>query len=240
MTEQLKRNGEWCLVANIIAEQPFGENREIQKGTKHFSPNTKVYCSVPHWGDGYEQIVVAGRHRGSSRLVLMVVPRKRLTNWRAQYVYLPRNIPGRWGIISWHSKEQVEASAKSLCLWEEATNARKKGFDKINPDDVLIYALVLRDVAEVYQAIERGADVNYRLRHHGLTPLTAALCYCLTVGLRKHNLIQLLLENGADVKTISYKLIESVTHNPSEYAECVVRLVEQAIDELFPHSRTIV
>ena len=82
MTEQLKRRSEWCLVANIRAELPFGENREIQKGTKNFSPNTKVYCSAPHWGDGYKQIVVAGRHRGSSRLVLMVVPRKQLTNWR--------------------------------------------------------------------------------------------------------------------------------------------------------------
>ena len=240
MAEQLERDGEWCLVANIKPEQLFGENHEIKKGTKHFSPNTKVYCSAPHWGDGYEQIVVAGRHRGSSRLVLMVVKRKQLTNWRTQYVYLPRNIPGRWGIISWHSKEQVEAFAKSLCLWEEATNARKQGFDKINPDDALIYALVLREVAAVYQAIERGADVNYQLCHHGLTPLSAALCYCLTIGLCRHNLIQFLLENGADVKTISYQLIESVTYNPLQHPECVVRLVEQAIDELFPHSRIIV
>lgn len=152
----LKSHGEWCLVANVIA-QPFGENHQIQKGTKHFSPNIKVYCSAPHWGDGY----------------------------------------------------------------------------------ALIYALVLREVAEVYQAIERGADVNYRLRHDGITPLTAALCYCLTIALCRHNLIQLLLENGADIKTINYQLIESVTHNPSQYPDCVVRLVEQAIDELFPHSRTI-
>lgn len=66
------------------------------------------------------------------------------------------------------------------------------------------------------------------------------LYYCQTVNLHERNLIQLLLENGADVKTISYEFIESVTHNLSQYSECVVRLVEQAIDELFPHSRTIV
>ncbi|MEH2327085.1 MAG: hypothetical protein V7K32_26695 [Nostoc sp.] len=69
MTEQFEKRLEWYLVANVISEQPFGENYEIQYGTKHFSPNTKVYCSAPIWGDGYEKIVVAGRHRGSSRLV---------------------------------------------------------------------------------------------------------------------------------------------------------------------------
>ncbi len=237
MTEQFNSDCEWCLVANVIT-QPFGEKYQIQKGTKHFSPNTKVYCSAPHWGDGYEKIVVAGRHRGSSKLVLMVVPTKRLTNWRAQCVYLPKNIRGGWRIKSWHSKEEIEALAKSLCLHQEATDAKKQGFDKINPNDALIYTLVLREVAEVHRAIERGADVNYRLRHDGITPLTVALRYYhyMTTDLRGHNLIQILLENSADVKTISYQLIESVTHNPLQYSDYVLRLVEQAIDELFPHS----
>jgi hypothetical protein len=73
MNQVFEPRGEWCLVANIQAEQPFGENREIRLGTKHFSPNTKVYCSAPIWGDGYEQIVVAGRHSSSKKLVTIAV-----------------------------------------------------------------------------------------------------------------------------------------------------------------------
>lgn len=48
----------WYLVANVRENQPFGKNHEIRKGTKHFTPNTKVYCSYPQWGDGYENIIV--------------------------------------------------------------------------------------------------------------------------------------------------------------------------------------
>ncbi|MEH2023630.1 ankyrin repeat domain-containing protein [Nostoc sp.] len=229
MTEQPEKCLEWYLVANVISEQPFGENHEIQYGTKHFSPNTKVYCSAPTWGDGYERIVVVGRHRGSSRLITMVIDEKRLTNWRARYVYLP-NVKGSF-FRSWNSKEQVEGFAKAIPRWQEARNARKKGFEKLHQNEVLIHALMLGRVADVQQAIERGADVNY-LNHDGLTPLTLALSrgqYSLFT--------QLLLEKGADIKNISYQFLEYVTQNTSEYPEPVFRLVEQAIDELFPHSK---
>ena len=43
----------------------YGENHEVKLGTKHFSPGTKVYCAPGHWGDGGENIVVIGKHRGS-------------------------------------------------------------------------------------------------------------------------------------------------------------------------------
>ena len=231
MTEQFEKCLEWCLVANVISEQPFGENHEIQSGTKHFSPNTKVYCSAPTWGDGYEKIVVAGHHRGSSKLVQMVIHEKRLTNWRAQYVYLPNRKGLFYMMRPWDSKEQVERFAKSIYQWREARNASKKGFEKFHPNEVLIYALILNNFADVQQAIERGADVNY-LSHDGLTPLTLALSrssYSLST--------QFLLEKGADVKTISYEFLENVTQKPSLYPEPVFKLVKQAIDELFPHSQ---
>jgi hypothetical protein len=224
---------EWCLVANVVSEQPFGENHEIQYGTKHFSPNTKVYCSAPTWGDGYEKIVVAGRHRGSPRLVQMVIHEKRLTNWRAQYVYLPN----RRGLFSmmrpWQSKEQVEGFAKSISRRQEARKARKKGFEKLHPNEVLIHAIMLNRIADMQQAIERGADVNY-LNYDGLTPLTLALSRYFY-----STLTQFLLEKGADVKTISYQFLEKVTQNPSVYPETVIRLIEQAIDELFPLSQML-
>lgn len=84
--------GIWCVVANVTEVQIFGETQETQIGTKHFSPGTKVYCFPPLWGDGYENIKVIGRHRGSRKLITMIIPSKRLENWRVKYVYHPHVI----------------------------------------------------------------------------------------------------------------------------------------------------
>lgn len=89
----------WCVVANVVAEHPVGENKEIRSGTKHFSAGTKVYCFPPLWGDGYEDIKVIGRHRGSRKLVEMVMPSKWLTNWRVKMVFSPfvlGRMKGHW------------------------------------------------------------------------------------------------------------------------------------------------
>jgi len=70
MSEQKKPavEGRWCLVGNIVRNRPFGEGGfTLKQGIKHFSPGTKVYCLPCEWGDGYEQIVVIGRRRGSHR-----------------------------------------------------------------------------------------------------------------------------------------------------------------------------
>ena len=101
----------WCVVANVIAEHPVGESREIRSGTKHFSAGTKVYCYPPLWGDGYEDIKVIGRHRGSRKLVEMVMPSKRLTNWRVKAVYSPfvlARMKVHWD-ASKESREKAEA-----------------------------------------------------------------------------------------------------------------------------------
>ena len=101
----------WCVVANVIAEHSVGENKEIKRGTKHFSAGTKVYCYPPLWGDGYENIKVIGRHRGSRKLVEMVMPSKRLSNWRVKMVYSPfvlARMKGHWD-ASKESREKAEA-----------------------------------------------------------------------------------------------------------------------------------
>ncbi len=61
----------------------------IECGTKHFFPGTKVYCLPVQWGDGYEQIVVIGRHSGSPKLCRMIISHRFITNWRAQAVHSP-------------------------------------------------------------------------------------------------------------------------------------------------------
>jgi hypothetical protein len=82
---------QWCLVANVRKFNRRGEGgREIVEGTRHFSGGTRVYCFPTLWGDGYEQIRVLGKHRGSSRLVVMIVQWRALTHWRAKLVYKPR------------------------------------------------------------------------------------------------------------------------------------------------------
>jgi len=79
----------WCVVANVVNEHAVGERNEIRRGTKHFRPGAKVYCYPPLWGDGYEKVKVIGHHRGSNKLVTMVMPSKRLENWRVKMVYSP-------------------------------------------------------------------------------------------------------------------------------------------------------
>lgn len=106
-----QQNGIWCVVANVSETQIFGENHESRIGTKHFSPHTKVYCFPPLWGDGYENIQVLGRHRGSRKLTKMIMPSKRLENWRVKFVYHPHVVSE---IRTMWNKEQAELLVESL------------------------------------------------------------------------------------------------------------------------------
>lgn len=80
---------QWCLVGNIVKTRPYGPGGEHRPGTLHFSGGTKVWCLPAQWGDGYDQIFVIGRHRGSKKFVTMVVSSIWVENWRAQVVYNP-------------------------------------------------------------------------------------------------------------------------------------------------------
>lgn len=112
----------WCLVGNVVAEHRVGEGkREIKRGTKHFSPGTKVYCMPAQWGDGYEKIKVIGRHRGSKQYVTMVIKVNLVTNWRAKAIYSPEVLrrlrePG-WS--QWQSQQQVEEYVIMMKVREE-------------------------------------------------------------------------------------------------------------------------
>lgn len=116
---------QWCLVGNIVSEHPYGEGgKDTKRGTKHFAPGTKVYCFPAQWGDGYENILVIGRHRGSHQFKTMIVRSAWVTNWRAKLVYNPevlrriqvavRGDNRKWRAATWESKKDVEAYVKSL------------------------------------------------------------------------------------------------------------------------------
>ena len=114
--------GRWCLVANIVDWHRAGEGgTQILEGTKHFSPGTKVYCLPSQWGDGYEQVVVIGRHRGQRRLHLMIVSYRYLTNWRAKVIYSPAvfRLMDEWGetpghCCNWCCEQYVSKYVKIL------------------------------------------------------------------------------------------------------------------------------
>ncbi|MGI5292746.1 hypothetical protein ACQEVF_56875 [Nonomuraea polychroma] len=114
----------WCVVANVAEEIPFGEGgAEVRHGLKHFSAGAKVWVLPPQWGDGWEQAIVVGRHRGAQRLVRMVVPMRHLTNFRVREVYSPavwRELSQPWKprgnhpIQLWASQEEADTAVAAL------------------------------------------------------------------------------------------------------------------------------
>jgi hypothetical protein len=78
-----------CLVGNIVGEHIKGDTGETVNGTKHFSAGTKVYLARQQWGDGYENAVVIGKHRGSFRYSEIIMDTKFITNYRYKRVYDP-------------------------------------------------------------------------------------------------------------------------------------------------------
>jgi len=106
---------QWCLVGHIVEVRKYGQGgEETRRGTKHFAPGTKVYCLPARWGDGYEQIIAIGRHRGSTRFRTMVISSAWVTDWRAKVVYSPEVLrrincaTDKRGRGNWTTKEHVE------------------------------------------------------------------------------------------------------------------------------------
>lgn len=94
----------YCLVGNVIKNNLATE--ENLRGTKHFSPGTKIYCYPPRWGDGYEKIKVIGLHRKSKKMITIIIASKTITNWRLKAVYNPYIIKEMLGNSGWTNKEE--------------------------------------------------------------------------------------------------------------------------------------
>ena len=109
----------WCLIGNVVDQHVYGEAKEIRRGSKQFTPGTKVYCLPAQWGDGYEQIVAIGIARGSRRLITVVTKASHITHWRAKVVYKPavlRRLKKGFDEFDrqWESQDEVEAWVKIL------------------------------------------------------------------------------------------------------------------------------
>lgn len=92
MIEEEIEPPQWCVVANVRKVIHYGPNQGdwTQIGTKHLSPGTKIYVRGANWDAEFTKISVVGKHRGTSRLTLIVIRPSWLTNYRAQVVYSPR------------------------------------------------------------------------------------------------------------------------------------------------------
>jgi len=87
----------FCVVANIAEETAHGEGcLELRRGVKHFPPGAKVWVLPPQWGDGADQLIIAGHHRGTHGrgFARMVLARRHLTGFRVRGVYSPALIRG--------------------------------------------------------------------------------------------------------------------------------------------------
>ncbi|HRI26715.1 MAG TPA: hypothetical protein PK239_11555 [Chitinophagales bacterium] len=107
----------WCLVGNIIDEHYFGEHKEVKRGTKHFLPNTKVYCFPSLWGDGYEDVKVIGRHRKSKTYISIIMPSKYITNWRIQKVYSPYIRSTMQANYGWRNSDEDKNVILGMLEW---------------------------------------------------------------------------------------------------------------------------
>ena len=77
----------WCLVGDIVEKHPFGKQKLIVRGSKHFYPGTKVYIACELGGNGWERVCVLGIPRYTDKLVSVMMPIDLICNLRLEKVY---------------------------------------------------------------------------------------------------------------------------------------------------------
>ena len=84
----------WCLVANVSEDATHVKKDGTEgRGTKHFSPGTKVCIgSKRHICDGYWTVVVMGKPCRQKKLIQIYMRSDRLCNFRIKKVYDKRVI----------------------------------------------------------------------------------------------------------------------------------------------------
>ncbi|MCM1579610.1 MAG: hypothetical protein NC078_12520 [Ruminococcus sp.] len=116
----------WCLVGNICGEHEFGEEHEIRRGTKHFSPGTKVYLYPPYGGMAHENIVAVGIGKQWRKIIEVVIRTKYAENFRCRKCYKPSVLKRmansgycRW----WGNSDEDEKEVREFA---ESFNRRKE------------------------------------------------------------------------------------------------------------------
>lgn len=112
----------WAVVANVKHVTRHGPDAsEEHTGLKHFPPGAKVWLLPPQWGDGWASTFAVGHHRGSRRLVRLIVRLEHLTDFRVAAVHSPavaktltwplQTPHGDWiEVDTWGSREDAQAT----------------------------------------------------------------------------------------------------------------------------------
>ncbi|MDF2921648.1 MAG: hypothetical protein K0R57_562 [Paenibacillaceae bacterium] len=128
--QELRIDFVWCLVGNIINERFYGAEKEIKRGTKKFSPGSKVYCFPALWGDGYEEIKVIGKTRKRKNYSVLITSSKYITNWRIQKAFTPFIVKTMIENQGWDGTEQSKELIEIMLNRLPSVTMRVRG----NPD----------------------------------------------------------------------------------------------------------
>jgi len=118
----------WTCVVNIPEELPYGpEGKETKKGTKHFSPGTKLYI-IDVYGGMCETVTVIGLKRKPNRKLIKIdLKVNKVENPRLKLCYNPDVI----SLIKNHYNQshkdlideyQANNIVNLLPLWQEELN----------------------------------------------------------------------------------------------------------------------
>lgn len=163
----------WSLVGNIIDEHPYGEEKTIVRGTKHFRPGTKVYVLQSGWDDLHESLPVIGRSR-DGRLIEIVMRSKLIENFRLKKVYSPTIIEmmyrsyvsepeeGRVWFGGWGDSDEDRRSIVSRAAWLNLTDNQKKNFYTLYGPDKVAFSFSCPALPEISfsATIEKDSDTG--------------------------------------------------------------------------------
>ena len=123
----------FCIAANVRDETAHGHGgTELRPGTEHFPGGAKVWVLPPQWGDGGDQVIAIGHHRGTRGrgLARIVISRRHLTRFRVQGVYSPALLRALTRPLTelgqdspprqWETRQQAEQIA---AIWQQQSTA---------------------------------------------------------------------------------------------------------------------
>jgi hypothetical protein len=190
----------FCVVANVAEETASGEGGlEVRAGARHFAAGAKVWVLPPQWGDGGDQLIVAGHHRGTRGrrgLARMVMPRRHLTGFRVQGVYSPAVIRALTRPLTelgsghaprlWPTRKQAEATAAAWRALPLAAHADDWSFTTVVPDPPPLR--ITREGRAWYLAHFNAHRAVYSPRRPVLCQNPAhGLTCCFTLGSHAHS-----------------------------------------------------
>ena len=116
----------WCLVTNVDEDVTHTRaDGTVGRGTKHFSPGTKVYIGS-EWHGGYDwwKFVVMGKPRHQRRLIQIYMDWDKLCNFRLKKVYDKRVIEHmtRFG----RGELRLGASPKVYGGWDNTDKSKRE------------------------------------------------------------------------------------------------------------------